>query len=602
MKKIILAVLLGCVVCWGKEVIVVRGDTLWHLCKKHLGNPLKWPEIARLNKMKNPHLIYPKDKIIFPPHEKELDRIGRLEQGEVINLFGDVQIEGKAALVSDKVSSYNEVTTGPCSKVEILFGKDDLIQLMPNTQIKLKGVEADGMLLLRLVKGRVLVAKAEERGVRVMTNSILETRGNALVSYSPQGITTVSIFEGKGKVMGKDRKIEVPAGYGNLTDSNGIPQEPVLLLEPPDLIFPEDGMVSGNMKPKLSWSKEAESGMYIIEVSNDPSFIPLVFEWFQQTQELSWPLKEGSYFWRVASVDKSGIIGRFSEMKRFGIERRVGIKWENRSLYSEKPTRVHQNNGYTYISTDSILYFYPEYADTSISKIRLNIDGREGFYKEPLRLKEGEHSIVYQAIDMMGEQAEENSLSIIADGTPPQGTLTISTPLENGFLKKDATFTITGNDNLSDLSRIQVGIGNEVFSYLKKAQFSLSAEGEYQITWRIEDNVGNISKDNILSFALDKNGPEIELTTNPKLATYNKNYMLPDKATITLTASDKPAGVSAIFYQIDGGQMTRYTNPISIREQGLHILRYKAIDKAGNETKEHSFSVFIQSLMHEYHK
>lgn len=600
MKKVILGILICGVVCWGKEVVVVKGDTLWHLCKKHLGNPLKWPEIARYNKMKNPHLIYPKDKIIFPPHEKDLDRIGRLEQGEVINLFGDVQIGGKVARISDKVSSYDEVATGPCSKVEILFGRDGLIQLMPNAQIKMKGVEADGMLLLRLVKGRVLVAKAEERGVRVMTNSILETRGNALVRYFPQGITTVSIFEGTGVVMGKDRKIEIPAGYGNLTDFDGIPQEPVILLESPDLIFPEDGMVTGNMKPKLSFSKEAD--MYIVEVADDPSFIPLVFESFPTGEELSWPLKESLYFWRVAAVDKSGIIGRFSEMKRFAVERRVGIKWENRPLYLEKPTRMYQSDGYTYISTDSILYFYPEYADNSIGKIRLNIDGRGGFYKEPLRLKEGEHGIVYQAIDMLGEEAQENSLSIIADGTPPAGTLTISTPLENGFLKKDATFTITGSDNLSGLSRIQVGIGNEVFTYLKQAEFSLSAEGEYQIVWRTEDTVGNISKDNALSFALDKNGPEIELTTNPKLAVYNKNYMLPDNATITLTASDKPAGVSAIFYQIDSGKMMRYKEPISIREQGLHILRYNAIDKAGNETKDCSLSVFIQPLMHEYHK
>jgi hypothetical protein len=600
MKKVIAIVLFGSIVCWGKEVVVVKGDTLWHLCKKHLGNPLKWPEIARFNKMKNPHLIYPKDKIIFPPHEKELDMIGRLEQGEVINLFGNVQIGGKVAVVSDKVSSYDEVTTGPCSKVEILFGSDGFIQLMPNTQIKMKGVEADNMLLLRLIKGRCSVAKTEERGVRVMTNSILETRGNALVSYSPQGITTVSIFEGKGVVMGKDRKIKISAGYGNLTDLDGIPQEPVLLLESPDLLFPEDGMITGNMKPKLSWSKTADA--YIIEVANDPSFIPLVFEDFPTGEDLSWPLKEDLYFFRVASVDKNGIIGRFSEMKRFVVERRVGIKWENRPLYVEKPTRMYQKDDCTYISTDSILYFYPEYADNSVGKIRLNIDGREGFYKEPIRLKEGEHNLIYQAIDMLSEEASENSLFIIADGTPPYGTLAVSAPIENSFLKKDATFTITGKDNFSGVSRIQVGIGNEVFAYLKQAEFSLSAEGEYQITWRIEDNVGNISKDKLLSFALDKNGPEIELITNPELATYNKNYMLPDNATITLAASDKPAGVSAIFYQIDSGEFLRYNGSISIREQGLHIVKYKAIDKAGNETKEYSFSVFIQPMMHEYHK
>lgn len=38
---------------------VVKGDTLWAICKKYLGNGNKYPEIAKLNGIKNPNLIYP---------------------------------------------------------------------------------------------------------------------------------------------------------------------------------------------------------------------------------------------------------------------------------------------------------------------------------------------------------------------------------------------------------------------------------------------------------------------------------------------------------------------------------------------------------------
>ena len=38
---------------------VVSGDTLWKICKQHLGDGSKYPEIAKLNGIKNPNLIYP---------------------------------------------------------------------------------------------------------------------------------------------------------------------------------------------------------------------------------------------------------------------------------------------------------------------------------------------------------------------------------------------------------------------------------------------------------------------------------------------------------------------------------------------------------------
>jgi LysM repeat protein len=37
---------------------VKKGDTLWSICKKKLGDGSKYPTIAKLNKIKNPNLIY----------------------------------------------------------------------------------------------------------------------------------------------------------------------------------------------------------------------------------------------------------------------------------------------------------------------------------------------------------------------------------------------------------------------------------------------------------------------------------------------------------------------------------------------------------------
>ena len=45
--------------------IVQKGDTLWDLGTKYLGNPFSWPQIWELNKwVKDPHWIYPGDPLI----------------------------------------------------------------------------------------------------------------------------------------------------------------------------------------------------------------------------------------------------------------------------------------------------------------------------------------------------------------------------------------------------------------------------------------------------------------------------------------------------------------------------------------------------------
>ncbi len=45
--------------------IVEKGDTLWDLGAKYLGNPFAWPQIWELNKwVKDPHWIYPGDPIV----------------------------------------------------------------------------------------------------------------------------------------------------------------------------------------------------------------------------------------------------------------------------------------------------------------------------------------------------------------------------------------------------------------------------------------------------------------------------------------------------------------------------------------------------------
>ncbi len=43
--------------------VVVKGDTLWAIAKKYVNNPFLYPELARLSNIKNPHRIYPGNRV-----------------------------------------------------------------------------------------------------------------------------------------------------------------------------------------------------------------------------------------------------------------------------------------------------------------------------------------------------------------------------------------------------------------------------------------------------------------------------------------------------------------------------------------------------------
>jgi hypothetical protein len=64
--------------------IIVRGDTLWDLSAKFLGNPFLWPQIWDQNRyITDAHWIYPGDPLILPEVALVTDRAG--EAGAVSN-------------------------------------------------------------------------------------------------------------------------------------------------------------------------------------------------------------------------------------------------------------------------------------------------------------------------------------------------------------------------------------------------------------------------------------------------------------------------------------------------------------------------------------
>nr|WP_320132578.1 LysM peptidoglycan-binding domain-containing protein [uncultured Holophaga sp.] len=80
--------------------IVEKGDTLWDLGNKYLGNPFAWPKIWEKNKwVKDPHWIYPGDPLVVPAG-KVMGDAGQppVASDDVLGLQPDRRLGGKPVM------------------------------------------------------------------------------------------------------------------------------------------------------------------------------------------------------------------------------------------------------------------------------------------------------------------------------------------------------------------------------------------------------------------------------------------------------------------------------------------------------------------------
>ena len=83
---------------------VVRGDTLWDISGRFLEEPWRWPEVWQANPdIRNPHLIYPGDKIRLEYDAEGKPRLIVNRNGVDINMNDVTDLSGNVERLSPRV-------------------------------------------------------------------------------------------------------------------------------------------------------------------------------------------------------------------------------------------------------------------------------------------------------------------------------------------------------------------------------------------------------------------------------------------------------------------------------------------------------------------
>jgi len=157
---------------------------------------------------------------------------------------------------------------------------------------------------------------------------------------------------------------------------------------------------------------------------------------------------------------------------------------------------------------------------------------------------------------------------------------------------KTSKIKLYAKDEGSGLQYISYSIDGNLKETMYKKPFSIQGNGKHMIEYFAYDNVNNrnISKVYVI---VDEDAPEPSYVFSVEAyRTEGGLDVYPSYVQIYLSGIDKMTGTEKIFYSINGSIEKLYTLPVSGFKKGVNKMKFKTVDKLGNEKYlEHSFFI-----------
>lgn len=207
-------------------------------------------------------------------------------------------------------------------------------------------------------------------------------------------------------------------------------------------------------------------------------------------------------------------------------------------------------------------------------------------YTEPLVIdSEGEKTLYYRSIDIIGDKEPIKESEIKIDKTPPLITgKTTAPPNENNWYQNNVLIQFSAADEISGLEKAS-------------SSATISTEGEnLSVLGTAADFAGNSATATVSGINLDKTPPQITVTSPAN----EKRYFLGEEVLADWSVTDSLAGVATQSATTNTGEK------IDTSTVGTKTYLVKTADKAGNETTKaqiyyvgYDFGGFLSPLKEE---
>ncbi|MFT7518330.1 MAG: hypothetical protein ACI9MC_000461 [Kiritimatiellia bacterium] len=128
--------------------------------------------------------------------------------------------------------------------------------------------------------------------------------------------TRLETLTGLVEFEGSSSSVMVGALHGSILGTSGTPTEPESLLAAPAIRSPLGGTITDK---GLRWKRVKQATNYVVEAARDAEFVLEGARHEAAATSMVPDLSDGTWYWRVASVDTNGFVGPWSEVYQFDV-------------------------------------------------------------------------------------------------------------------------------------------------------------------------------------------------------------------------------------------------------------------------------------------
>ena len=329
------------------EFTVAKSDTLIYLSRDVLVSPAAWREVATLNRLANPNLIFPGQVLRIPT------RLMRAtpRQATLVSSAGDVRIADVPvpgnAVGGLPVADGQTVQTGAAGSAVLELADGSRVRMPPSSLAQIVGSQsygvrpADGSAAgaagtaggwfsgaLRVLRGSVEVFASKvlrAKPLEVITpTAVVGVRGTQFrVGFDDDanGRTHSEVIEGQTRMdtVSRSAGADVGSGFGAAADASGKPPRATPLLTAPDL----SGVPQRFETPLVRVELAGQATGLRVQVAADSAFERIVSDQrIEAGQEIRIAgLDDAQWYLRARRIDDQGIEG-FDAVRPFVLKAR----------------------------------------------------------------------------------------------------------------------------------------------------------------------------------------------------------------------------------------------------------------------------------------